>query len=113
MQIELRGHIKATDAIRQHIDRRLLSGIGRFEQHVRGVIVRLDDTNGPSRGGADKSCHIEVTLDTQRRSPIVVEEVNQDLYAAISQAAERLSVAVGREIDRVHHDRSKSSVTAP
>lgn len=112
MQIELRGHLKATDAIREHIEKRLQSAIGRFQDHVRGVVVRLDDTNGPGRGGADKACHFEVTLDTQRRAPVVVEETHADLYIAISHACDRLSVAVSREVDRDRHDRAKSAASA-
>ena len=113
MQIEIRGHIKATDAIRDHIDRRLRTAIGRFGHRVRSVTIRLDDINGPARDGNDKACHIEAVLDSPRRNPVVVEEVHADLYSAITRAAERLSVAVRRELDRLRHPpRERSSATA-
>jgi ribosome-associated translation inhibitor RaiA len=42
-------------------------------------------------------------MDTGRRGPIVSEAVHEDLYTAISQVADRISEAVSREVDRVHH----------
>ena len=112
MHIEIRGHVKATDAIRQHIERRVQSAVGRFSHRVRAVTIRLEDINGPEHGGADKACQIAVTLASRRRAPVVVEEVHADLYLAVTQAAERLSLAVRRELDRVRHPRIKSPATA-
>jgi len=103
MHIEIRGHLKATDAIRNHIDRRLRSAVGRFDHRVRAITIRLEDINGPGRGGNDKACQIEAVLHSPRRNPVVIEEVHADLYSAVTRAAERLSVAVRREIDRLHH----------
>jgi ribosomal subunit interface protein len=112
MHIDVRGHLKATDAIHRHIERRLSTAVGRFRHRVRAVTVRLDDVNGPGRGGADKSCHIAVQLDGPRRSPVRVEEVHADLYLAITQAADRLSQVVRREVDRMRQSRSRSSAMA-
>ena len=115
MQIEIRGHLKATDAIREHIEKRVQTAVGRFLHRVRAITVRLEDINGPGKGGSDKSVQIAVTLDTPRRAPIVVEEVHADLYLAATQAAERLSVSVRRELDRLRHPRAaaeRSSATA-
>lgn len=112
MQIEIRGHLKATDAIRSHIERRVQSALGRFRHRVRAVTIWLEDVNGPGRGGADKACQIAITLNTSRRSPVVIEEVHADLYLAVSNAAERTSQAVRRELDRLRHPRIRSSATA-
>lgn len=108
MHIDIRGHLKATDAIRQHIERRLTSAVGRFGDRIQDVTVRLEDVNGPGRGGADKACHITLQLEGSRRTPVRVEEVHADLYLAITQAADRLSQVVAREVDRMHHNRPKS-----
>jgi len=113
MTIQIRGHLKATDAIRQHIDRRVTSAVGRFQERVRAVTVWLEDVNGPEKGGADKSCKIELLLETPKHTPVVVEEVDVDMYAAISRAAERVSQAVRRDVEKLNQlDRSKSSATA-
>ena len=112
MHIEIRGHVKATDAIRRHVERRVQTAIGRLSHRVRAVTIRLDDINGPDRGGADKACQIAITLASRRRATVVVEEVHADLYLAVTQAAERMSQAVRRELDRVRHPRVKSPATA-
>ena len=112
MHIEIRGHVKATEAIRRHIERRVRTAVGRFSHRVRAITIRLDDINGPGRGGADKACQIAITLASRRRAPVVVEEVHADLYLAVSQAAERMSQAVRREVGRLHHPRARSSATA-
>lgn len=112
MHIEIRGHVKATDALRRHVERRVQTAVGRLSHRVRAVTIRLDDINGPGRGGADKACQIAVTLVTPRRAPVVVEEVHADLYLAVSQAAERMSQVVRREIARVRHPRVRSVATA-
>lgn len=106
MQIEIRGHLKATDAIRRHIEKRVQTAIGRFEHRVRAITIRLEDINGPGKGGSDKSVQIAATLDTPRRTPVVVEEVHADLYLAVTQAAERLSVSVRKDLDRLRHPRA-------
>jgi putative sigma-54 modulation protein len=113
MRIEIRGHVKATEAIRRHIERRVQTAVGRLSHRVRAVTIRLDDINGPERGGSDKACQIAITLASRRRrAPVVVEEVHADLYLAVSQAAERMSHAVRREVGRLRHPRVRSSATA-
>jgi ribosomal subunit interface protein len=112
MTIQIRGHLKATEAIRQHIDRRLMSAVGRFQHRVRAVTIWLEDTNGPRKGGADKACQIEVLLDTPHHKSLIVEEVDADMYNAISRASERVSQAVRRDVGRVNQARVRSSATA-
>lgn len=112
MSIEIRGHLKPTDALRRHVEKRVTAAVGRMQQHIRGVTVWFDDINGPSRGGADKSCRIAITLEGPRQAPVVVEEVHWDLYKAITLAANRLSHNVRREVDRLTDSRQRSSATA-
>ncbi|MEZ5285466.1 MAG: HPF/RaiA family ribosome-associated protein [Vicinamibacterales bacterium] len=112
MHIDIRGHLKATDAIRGHIERRVQTAVGRFSHRVRTITIWLEDINGPGHGGPDKACQIAVVLDSPRRNPVVVEEVHADLYSAVTRAAERTSLAVRRELDRLRHPRDRSSATA-
>ena len=55
MDIEIRGHLKPTEALRRHVEKRVSFALGRLQQHVRGVTVWFDDINGPARGGASKT----------------------------------------------------------
>jgi ribosomal subunit interface protein len=106
MNLEIRGiDLEPTDAIRNHIERRLSFALSRFSDHLKGVEVRLRDENGP-KGGIDKVCRVKATL--RGRPTLVVEAVGTDLYAAIDTAADRAGRALGRTLRRneaVHHRR--------
>lgn len=98
MRIHVRSRgFELTDALRGYAERRLLFALGRFGRKVLAVTMRLDDLNGP-RGGSDKRCQIIAQLSP--RGDVRVEELDGDLYAAISRGAERLDRAVARETKR-------------
>jgi ribosome-associated translation inhibitor RaiA len=84
-----------TNALNNHVHKRLGFTLGRAAGQVRRIAVRLSDLNGP-RGGIDKRCFIEVRLD--RMAPVVVEDVQSDLYTAIDRAASRIGRAVIRRL---------------
>jgi len=93
----LTGNLPNSDAIDTHAQRRLAFALDRFAARVEQVRVRLGDLNGP-RGGIDKRCAVE--CDLGRHGSVVIEEVDDDLYAAIDRASTRLKVAVRRRLDR-------------
>ena len=66
------------------------------------MLLRMDDVNGP-RGGADKRCQIVARLTPT--GEVRVQELDGDLYAAISRATDRLDRAVGREVERLREMR--------
>lgn len=97
MIVEIRSRaFTITEPVRQHVERRLKFALDRFAD-VKRVAVCLGDLNGP-RGGADKFCRICVFLNT---GVAVVEEVQPDMYSAISRAAHRLAMKVARKMGRV------------
>jgi ribosome-associated translation inhibitor RaiA len=102
MPIVIRSNdFSVTNAIREHAVRRLGFALDSFapgRRGVRRVIVRLGDLNGP-KGGADKFCRI--SADVGRRTA-VVEEVQPDLYVAISRAARRFARKAARELRRLN-----------
>ncbi len=61
------------------------------------MLLRIDDVNGP-RGGTDKRCQIVARLAPW--GEVRVQELDEDFYAAISRAADRLARAVAREMER-------------
>lgn len=98
MRIRVRGGgLELTDALRDHVERRLLFALGRFGRRVAAVSVRIEDVNGP-RGGADKRCLMAVRLNP--RGEVVVEKTDSDLYAAVDRAAGRLGEGVARDLAR-------------
>jgi len=97
MQIQIHAqNFSVTRAMRAHIERRLSSALRAGYEHVKRVLVRLSDVNGP-RGGNDKRCHLEVLLTGQT---VVVNDTRADLYVAIDRAASRASRSVMRWLGR-------------
>jgi putative sigma-54 modulation protein len=100
MQIEIQArNFSLTRAMRAHIERRLAFALSTCNRHVRRILVRLSDINGP-RGGNDKRCQLEVMLPGQA---VVVEDTEADLYVAINRAAARAGRSVMRQLRRKRH----------
>lgn len=98
----------STPELREHVAARLRFSVGRFEERVRQIVVRLSDLNGP-RGGNDKRCQLMVCVDG--RPSIVVNETEQDLYVAVDRAADRAGHTLMRGIKRLQqmHERRSAS----
>ncbi|RYF27645.1 MAG: HPF/RaiA family ribosome-associated protein [Comamonadaceae bacterium] len=91
-----------TDALAEHVRRRLSFVLTRHSDRIKRVGVRLGDENGP-RGGADKFCRIQVYL---LDAPVaVIEDIGVDLYAVIDNAAQRVGRVVVKHLDRTHANR--------
>ena len=98
MRIDIHvSQFELTEALREHTEKRIKFALSWAQQHLRKVSVRLSDINGP-RGGADKSCRIQIPLTGNK--DIVVEDVEADLYVAIDRAIERAARVVGRKLNR-------------
>jgi ribosomal subunit interface protein len=98
MQINIYAHgFTTTEALREHVTRRLHRALGGCADHISKARVRLSDVNGP-RGGADKCCQIQVRLATL--ADVVIENTEPDLYVAIDRAAERVGRTAARHVAR-------------
>lgn len=86
-----------TEALRAFTEQRIAGALGWASQHMRKLAVSLSDINGP-RGGVDKRCRIQVQLGAGRE--VIIEDTEDDLYAAINRAAERADRAIVRQIQR-------------
>ena len=108
MQIDIQARgFTLTEALREHIKRRLGFALGSRNHHIHRVRVQLSDINGP-RGGADKCCHIQVML--VHLPDVVIKDTKADLYAAIDLATDRAARAVGRRLVR---QRIRGRTSAP
>ena len=98
MQIDIQARIfSLTEALREHVTRRLGFALGTRDEHIQRVLVRLSDINGP-RGGDDKQCHIQIVL--AQLPDVVIEDTEADLYRAIDRAADRAGRTLGRRLSR-------------
>ena len=98
MQINIQArNFSLTDALRSHAERRLHFALTCCGSHIRRVVMRLSDINGP-RGGADKRCHLQVVL--AGLPDVVIEDTEADLYVAIDRATDRAGRTVVRKTER-------------
>ena len=98
MQIDIQSRgFSLTDSLLSYAQNRLLFAMSYCSGHVKRVIIRLSDVNGP-RGGADKCCHIQVAL--AGIPDVVVEDTEVNMYAAIDRACDRAKRTVVRKVDR-------------
>jgi putative sigma-54 modulation protein len=96
--IDLRSsNLTISEALREHVARRLDFAIQHFAGRIRRVVVRLVDVNGP-KGGPDKRCRIIAHL--APTGSVIVEATEGDAYAAASQAASRLDERIARALKR-------------
>ena len=100
MQIEFHSNgFVLTRALREYAERRLCFALVHAGDRIRRVAVRLFfDVNGP-RGGADKRCRIEVTLNGL--PAVVIEDTEANRYLVIDRATDRVGRTVMRRL--AHH----------
>lgn len=97
----------SSEAIQQHVVARLTAALNQHATTVRDVMVHLDDLNGPRKGSQDKRCQIIVQF-ANRAPSIVIDERDDDLYNAVSAAADRVKQAAGRSLAKVRERRAAS-----
>lgn len=96
--LDISVHGVTSPALIEHTNQRLTAALDQHADHVVSVTVKLEDLNGHSRKGNDKRCHVTVKL--RKDEPIIVEEMDDDLYLAISRAADRVKNVAGRKHER-------------
>ena len=110
MRIDIQTHgFDLTEGLRQHTERRLQFALSWANHDIRSVSVDLSDVNG-ARGGPGKRCRIQIPL--PRVQPVVIEEIETDLYVAIDRAADRSERTVARRLERLREHRHARPQTA-
>jgi ribosomal subunit interface protein len=98
MQIDIQARsFPLTKALKKYTEQKLTSSLSGCKDQLRRVVIRLSDINGP-RGGEDKHCHIQVVLPGM--PDVIIEDTEDDMYAAIDKATDRASSAVTRKVTR-------------
>ena len=93
-----------TDSIQTYVKERINYLFSTRYDQIQRITVRLGDVNGP-RGGEDKRCRVKITL--PRLNEIVIEDVQANLYVAISRAMERASHTVNRRLNRLQYKKRR------
>jgi ribosome-associated translation inhibitor RaiA len=97
--ISIRNEFDASEALDQHIVRRLDSALRTHQRYVHRVEVRLSDANGPKKGPADKVALIEIAL--RPFGEIVTKGEAEDVYQSVTTAAARAKQALSRFAGRL------------
>jgi ribosomal subunit interface protein len=87
-------HLTLSDALKAYVEAKIIHPATKLYDVPSGILeVELSDLFGP-RGGNDKQCEVIMTL--PRGNILRIEEVCDDLYAAIDGAGHRLEQALER-----------------
>lgn len=86
-----------TQAMREFLETRVHCGLGHCDPEIGVVEIHLSDDNG-RRGGVDKRCRIRVQL--HHLADVLVDDVESDLYFAMTRAADRTGRTVSRRLSR-------------
>jgi ribosome-associated translation inhibitor RaiA len=97
--ISIRNDFDPSDALDQHIVRRLNSATRIHQRYIHRIEVRLSDSNGPKKGPADKVALIEIAL--RPFGEIVTRGEAEDVYKSVTTAAARAKQALSRFAGRL------------
>ena len=99
MRFEVRGQgVAVSQALREHVERRLHFALDRLGERVDGACAILRDVNGAERHGVDKECRITIVL--RPSGSVAARARRADLYQAIDVAAGAAGRSLARELFR-------------
>lgn len=103
MQTEIRMVNATLEREQRHlIERSIDFALRKVRHRVSGLVVRLEDLNGP-KGGLDKRCQIEAYL--WRSGMLLAEATDVDFAPAVKRAAERIARRVLDQTRRLRRRR--------
>lgn len=98
MNIQIKGLPRASK-LRRVVTHKVDAALARYSHAIQEASVRLDDINGPDRGGVDKLCR--VVLRMKDSSVLVIEELGTDIVQVIERVADRLRQNLARQLSRL------------
>lgn len=98
MKVEIRAHhLELTEGLQAYAEERVCFGLDWARHHVRKIMLRISDINGP-RGGIDKRCQLRIPLPGMR--DVVIEDTDADSRVAIGRAVDRAARTLERRFSR-------------
>ena len=97
--ISVRNEFDASEALAQHVSKRLDAALRTHQRFVQKVDVRLSDVNGPRKGPADKVALFEIAL--RPFGEIVASAKDADIYTSVTIATARVKEALSRHADKI------------
>jgi ribosome-associated translation inhibitor RaiA len=98
MELEIRRqNVRLDEGLLEHIERQMGFALDQFNSWISHCSVHVEDVNG-TKGGVDKHCRVLVNLKTGKT--LKVEDTDAQMIVAVNRAADRISHAVSREVER-------------
>lgn len=97
VEIETADGMEYSPALEAHVRREL----GRIERRFGNRVTRIETflkDERPGKGGIDKTCRFEARL--AGMDPIAVDALQEDVYDAVRDAADKLEKAIARRLGR-------------
>lgn len=102
VQVQVKG-LPGAARLRRYATERLTAALAGVAHAIHEASMRLNDINGPDRGGVDKLCRVVLKLSD--KSILVVEELGSDVGRVIDRVADRLQQNVSQYLTRLaKHD---------
>jgi putative sigma-54 modulation protein len=95
VQVKVNG-LTSASRLRDFAASKLNVALSRFSHAVQDVTMRMQDINGPDRGGVDKLCR--VVLRFKNNSVVVVEELGANMMEVIDRVSDRLHHTVAKQM---------------
>jgi putative sigma-54 modulation protein len=93
------NHLSLPRDVMQFIAKHVTRPLARvFDDSAAELSVHFDDSR-PKRGGVDQACRLSFRMPGART--VHVESVQDDLYKALLDAAERLKRSVRKQVDKM------------
>jgi ribosome hibernation promoting factor len=99
ISLEVKSSLEFSPALSAHIERRIDHALRAHAAHIKFVVLRLWDVNGPRHGANDKLTRIEITLNPG--GSVVTSATSEDVYVSVTRATARARAAVSSRIQQL------------
>jgi hypothetical protein len=94
----VRSGFEYSPALVSYIERCVEHALHTHARHIRRVLVRLVDVNGPRHGARDKVARFDISL--VGGGYILATGASDNLYTSVARVALRAKTAVSRHIEQ-------------
>lgn len=98
VQVKVKGLTNASK-LRCFAAYKLNVALSRFSHAVQDVTMRMNDINGPDRGGVDKLCR--VVLRFKNNTVMVIEDLGTNMMEVIDRVSDRLHHTVAKQLSHM------------
>jgi ribosome-associated translation inhibitor RaiA len=99
ISLVVKSSFEFSPALSAHIDHRINHALRAHAAHIKWVVLRLSDVNGPRHGADDKLTRIDIGLNSS--GTVGTSATSDDVYVSVTRAASRARAAVGRRVQQL------------